>query len=422
MVSEPGAEVKGTTHVRWSHIFPALVLMLIIGQMGKNSVGITVAFPPFLHYMHLTGKPALIGLLMTAYLVAFGVGQFLWGFVLDRWGARQVAIWGICAWTAMLILTALATSLTQLFLWRIGFGLAVALLWPVPNRYTANWFPLQERGRANMTWIGAIYVGVAVAGILLTGVMKVGGWRAAFWVLALLSVAIALPMILFRTTNTPEEHPRVSPDEARLIQQGLPAGTSGKRGATRVEVLSDGRFWLVILTFVVNSMMFWGLGTWFPSYIASQHVTIVAVGTILSAAFLLAAVFVVIAGFWTDRLMRRAPVGVVSFLAFTVAIWLGTALQGTGWLGVLMVGLATAFAASGTLASWTMLHGIVSNAVVGFSAGFMSGLSNIIAAFAPFLMGLLIGPHANYFAGFGFLAVASLVAGAASVWLLRQGV
>src|SRR5580692_3657402 len=67
-----------------------------------------------------------LGLMGSAFLFAYAVGQMPWGIASDRWGSRRVV--GLCIFLTAGTLVGFATSVTlnQLLFWRVANGAAAA--------------------------------------------------------------------------------------------------------------------------------------------------------------------------------------------------------------------------------------------------------------------------------------------------------
>lgn len=83
---------------RWRWIAPTLVLFELIGQIDKINLAVLIADRRFLGDLGLLDQPARAGLLMSAFFVGYGVGQFIWGFLVDRIGPQRAASLSVILW------------------------------------------------------------------------------------------------------------------------------------------------------------------------------------------------------------------------------------------------------------------------------------------------------------------------------------
>ena len=150
----------------------------------------------------LSLHPSSLGLLTSAYLLAFGLMQLPAGILLDRYGPRRVepvllAIAGIGA-----VAFGLAESQTGLVVARalIGAGVCVCLM--APLKALAMWYP-PERQAPLAGWIMvAGGVGALAATTPLEFALRFASWRTIFVALGCVTIAVAAA-IAWRVPDTP---------------------------------------------------------------------------------------------------------------------------------------------------------------------------------------------------------------------------
>ena len=171
--------------------------------------------------------PSSLGLLTSAYLLAFGLMQLPAGILLDRYGPRRVepvllTIAGIGA-----IAFGLAESLTGLVVARALIGIGVCVCLMAPLKALAMWYP-PERQAPFAGWIMvAGGLGALVATTPLEFALRFATWRTIFVVMGIVTIGVALA-IAWRVPDTPR------PERA-------PSLASQWAGVT--EVVRHPRFW-----------------------------------------------------------------------------------------------------------------------------------------------------------------------------------
>ncbi len=161
---------------------------------------ITVALPTVAHDLHVTSASTAV--ILSAYFAAYALLLLPGGRLVDRFGARRVALVGLVVFAVGAAAGALVSNLGLLVVTRVVQGIGAGLVSPAALAGAVSGFPPERRGGALGIW-GAS-AGVAnLLGPLLGGLLTVGfGWRADWWALvplALLAVwAIAehLPAIV----------------------------------------------------------------------------------------------------------------------------------------------------------------------------------------------------------------------------------
>ncbi len=128
---------------------------------------------------------------LSAYFVAYAVVLLPAGALVDRYGARRLALTGLGVFAIGAGAGALADNFTLLVATRVVQGVGAGLVSPAALAAAVSGFPAERRGSALGIW-GAS-AGVAnLVGPLLGGVLTVAfGWRAAWWVLVPMALAAA---------------------------------------------------------------------------------------------------------------------------------------------------------------------------------------------------------------------------------------
>src|SRR6201996_8100814 len=169
---------------------------------------VTVALPSLARNLHTTG--ASTSLLLSAYFAAYALMLLPGGALVDRFGARRLALLGLCLFAAGATAGALTSSTGTLLATRVAQGAGAGIVSPAALAGAVSGFPPERRGSALGIW-GAS-AGVAnLLGPLLGGLLTLTlGWRADWWAL--------VPLALVAVS---------------LIVRNLPATTGGAPGATK---------------------------------------------------------------------------------------------------------------------------------------------------------------------------------------------
>jgi MFS family permease len=151
---------------------------------------ITVALPSVAHGLHVSGSTTSI--VLSAYFAAYALLLLPGGELVDRLGARRLALSGLALFGAGAVFGALAGSFGALLAARIIQGAGAGLVSPAALAGAVSGFPPERRGSALGIW-GASAGMSNLIGPLLGGLLTVAfGWRAAWWALVPLTLASAL--------------------------------------------------------------------------------------------------------------------------------------------------------------------------------------------------------------------------------------
>ncbi len=167
-----------------------------------------------------------LGLLTSAYLLAFGAVQLPLGLALDRYGARRVEAFLLLIAAAGCALFAVGTSLTELAIARALIGLGVSACLMASFKAFSQWFGTERQASLNAAIMAAGGLGALTASTPLAWAIPQFGWRAVFVGLATAGLAVAVAIF-----STPEKAGGARPEPIRSQLAGL------------VEVLTGGAFW-----------------------------------------------------------------------------------------------------------------------------------------------------------------------------------
>ena len=404
------AAVGRRTRQRWV-LAAILLLTLLIAYIDRVNVSILIADPRFLGEMGIAGKPVAMGLIMSAFLLAYGVSNVLLSPLGDYLGPRKAMCLSILLWSVSLCVGGLAGSFGVLIAARVLLGVGEALHWPMQSKYVKNWFPPVERGKANSLWLLGLFGGPAVAMPLFTWMIKSLGWRPSFFLLALAGF-VPLVLLWFCTADHPTEMVRVNQAERDYIASGLSREGSQAAGTVWDNVklfIADYRFWLVTLFSVCHASVWWGAMAWLPSYLKKMGgFSWSQMGALASLPYLLATVCVLLFGWLTDKAGRRAPFAAASTLLAGTFVYLG-AHTSHHIAAASLISLGIASLAIGQPANFSLLQQIVPSKAIGTGAGLQNGITNGFAALAPIGIGWLISVTGSYAGGLMYLVFCAIV-------------
>ncbi|MDH4190912.1 MAG: MFS transporter [Betaproteobacteria bacterium] len=196
--------------------------------------------------------PSELGLLTSAYFLAFAAFQLPLGVLLDRYGPRRVVAGLLCIAALGALLFGLAGDLSMLTVGRalIGLGVSGCLMGAI-KAFTL-WFP-----PARLATLNGLYIAIGGAGALsatapVEALLGPFGWRVIFYALAALALAVAA--VIF--TAVPE---KPLPGEGASLRRQI-AGFG--------EIFRSALFWRIALPFVLSHAAYMALqGLWLAPWL-----------------------------------------------------------------------------------------------------------------------------------------------------------
>ncbi|HET8977183.1 MAG TPA: MFS transporter [Solirubrobacteraceae bacterium] len=166
---------------------------------------ITVALPSVARGLHVTGSSTSI--VLSAYFGAYALLLIPGGELVDRFGARRLALSGLALFALGAVFGALSGSFGELLAARIIQGAGAGLVSPAALAGAVSGFPPDRRGSALGIW-GASAGTSNLIGPLLGGVLTVAfGWRADWWALVPMTLAamVAIERLLPAIVHNDED-------------------------------------------------------------------------------------------------------------------------------------------------------------------------------------------------------------------------
>jgi len=403
-----------------------LLVTLLIAYLDRVNVSVLLADNAFLTDMGIKGQPVQMGLLMTLFLIAYGISNVFLSPLGDILGPRKAMCLSILLWCASLFIGGIAATFTMMLAARVILGIGEGMHWPMQSKYVKNWFPPHERGKANAVWVVGLMAGPAIAMPFLTWAIQLFGWRTSFFILVSLGL---LPLILlwFWTTDYPDQHKGANQAERDLIEEGQKAEKELEAQAGHTTLwenmkvfIFNYRFWLVTLYYFCLASIFWGTMAWLPSYLkVARGFSWAAMGAWSSLPYILGIASVLASGYISDKIGRRAPLGIVSMLGAAAGIYFG-AFAPDNTTAAVLISLGIASIGLGIAPAWALVQHIVPGKAIGAGAGMMNGISNGGSAFSPVLMGFFISVTGSYVGGLMFLVGLGIFAACCAAVLAYQ--
>jgi MFS family permease len=331
--------------------------------------------------------------------MGYGLANIALSPIAERFGPRRALAVAIVAFSLCTALNApLGSTVAALVALRFALGVAEGIHFPMASAIVSRWFPLQERSRANGTWIFGLQLAILMGPFVLVPIIGRFGWRAAFLTLGAGGLCIALPVVL------------------GYLRDDGPFGRSGG-AATGSPLAVFGRtdYWLVLIAGSLSNVIIYGLLTWLPTYLADgRHVPFSKLAGPTSAPYWLATIAV---PFWAvvgDVTGKRALFASVGCGVAAVLTYLAAHSSGLVTT-VALLAVALFFQNAYQTSEYAFVQRVLPPDRVGAATGLYNGLAVIAgAAGGTWLVGKVVSLTGSYEAG--LLVV--ILAGALNVVVL----
>ena len=342
-------------------------LILILGLAGFVVMADNWVVSPILPAIarSLQVSPVRAGLLVSAYMIPFGLFQLVFGPLADRYGKRPVITFSMIFFTVGTALCGFGLGLFDLALYRAVTGVFAASVMPISLALIGDVVPMERRQQAIGTFMGISFLGQGLSMAVGGSIAYFVSWRGVFFTYAALSVISTLLVILIGGKASSSKN-----RDSRFLKPYLDLLSNVRSLWVYIVVLFEG-------ILIIGSFSYLGAYT---EYLFSYNYF--AIGLILTA-------------FGAGAVITGRLVGKIA--------------QRIGRLNTLTLGLASAVLANGLLFSVTTQPMLLVIAIALLGIGFMlahSSLITIATEFAQMARGTAMSLVAFGFMGGGGVGTA----------------
>jgi MFS family permease len=189
------------TDSRYSWI--RLCLTVLVATVINAGMWAIIVIMPYVE-TEFGGSRAMAALPYTLTMIGFATGNYLIGRAVDRFGITASLIvaslvtafaYGLATLSGSLLMLSLAQLLIG-FASAVGFGPLIADI--------SHWF-VRRRGIAVAIAASGNYLSGAIWPIVLAQMLQDSGWRAAYLAMAMITVAVVIPLAFALRRSIPEE-------------------------------------------------------------------------------------------------------------------------------------------------------------------------------------------------------------------------
>ncbi|HOW55036.1 MAG TPA: MFS transporter [Syntrophorhabdaceae bacterium] len=330
----------------------------------------------------------IFGPLIPSLMEAFGADRTalgivgagsLWGYMFtpiiagmlsDRFGRRYTVLFGIFGFSLLTVVSGMANSTGQLFLFRLVTGMTEAFFFIPLIAFTMELFP--ERPGFYVTFMSSgtsmgWFTGPALAGWLLD---LTGNWRVPFILTGLAGIGIALLLMFFWPEEKKEIHTGGSFFDRSIMQRS---------SITMLVLVSFASMFQISAEF--------GFAMWYPVFLKTE------IGTSASVAGVIAGVWGVgqfigrpTMGWASDRLGYRR-VGVIGGIVMGLSLILVLRAENPFLRGFLT--LFTGFVGSAVMGTLWTFTGLTFSRARGLALGIMTTFSYAVSSLSPITIGYI---------------------------------
>lgn len=376
-------------------------------------------------------SPVAMGYLFSSFVWLYFIALIPMGYLVGRYGPKQVNSYGIGVWSVATVCTAFATGFTSLITCRLIMGAGEATTYPAGARVVRDWMPVKERGLATAVFHSGSLVGPAVGAIGFGWLITAFGWRIAFVVAG--AIGFVWLAAWLKWYRHPSQAPWLSEAERAEIMADAPVASASTPQAPALGfkgLVRSPTMWAIGLAHGCAVYATYFFLTWLPTYLqAEKGLSVMSSAFYTAIPYLGAAVLVMLIGRISDMLVkpqaaarggRRFVIGAV--LLASSAIFLVPMLSST-WAILLVITLSLATCASAISLDLSLVNDLVrSGEDVGTAAGFITAVGNLFGLLAPIATGYLVANTGGFAMAFTVVGVLLIVGAVLAVFGARRPV
>lgn len=373
----------------------------------------------------LSISPSEMGILLSAFSIAYAFSQLPMGIIIDRLGSKIALGASLIFWSVAQTVFGFASGFSNFIGLRVLLGIGEAPVFPSAAKALAEWFDAEERGTpTGLVW-SSTCIGPCVAPPLLTLFMVHFGWRGMFVISGVLGLVLASCWFVFYKSKAEyiASSGRAEPVSARAARPSM-----SEQMADWAMLFRSGTTWGAFLGFMGVIYMLWLHLTWLPGYFEKQHgMDLYKTAWVVSLAYLFGAIGTVVAGRACDLLVRRGMsvlgsrkftiiAGLLMAAAFTLMVTFVTNV--VGCVVLLCLALFSINMASAT--AWMIVNTVISSRRVASFGSIQNFGGYLAGSVAPIVTGFSVQYSGSFSLAFVISAAVAVAAALAYFVLLRE--
>ena len=367
-------------------------VMTLVGLAHYMSHVMQLALPPLFPILHDDFGVGFteLGLIVTLFYVASGLGQAAAGILVDRYGGQRLLVAGLTMLALAIALAGTVASYWMLLPLALIAGLGNSVFHPADLSILSHRVSESRLGRAYATHSIAGTLGYATAPVLITALAAFGNWRLALGIVGIAGLCVALALYLGR---------------ARLIYApGLAArpAEAGERQPRYLQVVGSPVVLMAFAYFAMTAFAGSGLQTFSITALVSGYGVALKIATLGLTFYLVgSAGGMVLGGFLADRTRHHYRVAMGGMAIAATLMLLLSAIAGHALIVVplmMLAGMANGITAP---SRDVLIRRAAAGAGMGSVFGFVYSGFDLGSSTAPLLFGALLdheAPHAVFVA------------------------
>jgi MFS family permease len=304
---------------------------------------------------------------------------------------------------------------------RFFLGVAESGVFPATTVLLANWFPRNERARANAYWNLCQPLAVAGSAPFTGWLLGAYGWHQMIILEGILPF-IWLPIWWFGIRDHPREAKWISDEERNFLESSLKKEVADLELPQSVPFLMRFReptILVMIAIYFLHNCAAYGCMTFFTNGLKGRGFSPLQYGILFAIPYAVTAVIMIINSRHSDKTHeRRGHVAAVYALS-GISLILSVALSEHFWVSYALMCLAIPGPFAAMAPFWAIPSETLPRSMLGLVVGIVNAFGNIGGFAGPYLAGWLTKEYHSTAIPFNVLGVGMLIAAALAFLLPR---
>lgn len=206
---------------------------------------------------------AQYGMIMSIFQASYAVGLTMFGWIIDKYGARMGFAISIIWWSVGALSHAFAVGVKSMGLSRVILGLGEGGNFPASIKTVTNWFSSGERVFATTLFNSGANVGALVAPATIPFIAAAWGWQSAF----IAAGVLGFIWVLFWLRMPKNPRVKLAEESAALAQAEK---EESRASIPWRKLLAYRQSWSLILVRFLTDPIWWFFLFWLPDFF-SKH-------------------------------------------------------------------------------------------------------------------------------------------------------
>lgn len=321
-MNTPAPSKSATNRLRWVALF-ALTGINLLNYIDRYIF--SALLPAIKADLKFTDTE--LGILGSAFLLAYVFASPLFGLFGDRGGRSRLMAMGVSIWSVATAFSGITTTFMGQLITRATVGFGESAYSVIAPSTIADYFSKNSRGKVFSIYSGAIPIGSALGYVIGGWLEPRVGWQKSFFVVGIPGILLAV--LLFFLPDPPRggSEESIRNNNNHTDHETQAAGIAGLK-KVYASLFTNGGFLCTVLGYAAYTFVVGGMAFWMPSYLVREfNVSLEKANLQFGMVTVVGGFFgVLIGGFFSDKMENRSGNGflkmsVISMLLSVPLFW-----------------------------------------------------------------------------------------------------